>query len=663
MVPQKEKQATPLLLSPFSLGPFELRNRVVALPIHTGFALPDGRVSPWMLDWYARMADSGASLVVVANTAVSADGVVSGYNLRADRDDHIPGLGRLARTIKERGAVACIQLNHAGRFAKTARPLLPSPIIHSNLAFNVESLKAFMEFFPFEKRFRLTRHLYAQIKTWGSAMTEKDRDRVVRDFATAAARAWQAGFDMVELHGANGYLICQFLSSFTHRPSKADPGSGFALDIIRAVRRQIPGSFPIGFRLILREWVPGGIDLDQALAFAGLLEKAAVTYVSVSAGTYNSLFSPEVLKKTAAAAYLEADAAALRALCSIPVIIAGRVTRPAQGEALLRRGAADLIGIGRALRADPGWLHKAGKPDRKIIPCINCNHCLKQVVLEKGFACRQWSIQKQEKTKLAHQMLSRRFHPLWVMADRSDLDIFKAWMGLLLPKDKEKARISVLFLNPLVSDPEFNSLRKGFLSWLKGFVDPLGISSMPCDYSAFASEEDREKAVLEEVIQGCHGQVFLAAVPGQAWRERLLYRIRGRVLGLLSASRDRDRVVVPVDLSETALLVMQVVGQTLMARSGVHLDFVHVTDRDGRDISRRWKDCKAIAGLDEAVPLICIKGHGDVAAALTRHIRRGRYGTVAMGKRGISHMKRWLLGSVSAGVLRQLTHHSLFLID
>ncbi|MCK5099918.1 MAG: hypothetical protein KAR45_17540, partial [Desulfobacteraceae bacterium] len=212
-----DKNTYPILFSPLKVRKHLFDNRVVALPVHTGYAHTDGRVSSWMVDHYSKLAGSGVSMVVVANTAVSRDGSVSRFNLRADQDKFIPGLSKLAKTIKQKGAIACLQLNHAGRFAKTPRPLLPSPITHSNLSFNVESLKGFMEFFPFEHRFRLTQYFINLIKTWRQAMTKDDQERVINDFADAALRALKAGFDMVELHGANGYLLCQFLSPFTNK--------------------------------------------------------------------------------------------------------------------------------------------------------------------------------------------------------------------------------------------------------------------------------------------------------------------------------------------------------------------------------------------------------------------------------------------------------------
>jgi 2,4-dienoyl-CoA reductase (NADPH2) len=208
----KNRLGPPTIFSPFRLGSQQLKNRLVALPVYTGYAYPDGRVSPQLIDHYTKLAQSGVAMVVVANAAVTSDGVTSTYNLRIDRDDYIPGLTRLAKAIRQQGVIACLQLSHAGRFAKTEQPLLPSPIDSSNLAFNIEALKDFMNFFPLESRFKLTRDFLRQARHWRRAMTAADLERIIVKYGEAAVRAYCAGFDMIELHGANGYLICEFLS-------------------------------------------------------------------------------------------------------------------------------------------------------------------------------------------------------------------------------------------------------------------------------------------------------------------------------------------------------------------------------------------------------------------------------------------------------------------
>ena len=263
--------------SPLQVANRRLKNRLVALPVFTGYAFPDGRVSPKLIRHYRRLADAGAAMVVVANVAVHPGGTTSRHNLRIDRDDHIPGLQRLAAAIQSGGAHACIQLNHAGRFAKTAHPHLASPVNASHLAYNIAAMKNFMHAFPLEKRFGLTHSFLKQFNSWRRGMSTPQIEACIADFRSAARRAREAGFDMIELHGANGYLLCEFLSPAANRRSSGYGGSfanrtAFPLAVVRAIRSLRPDNFPLGYRLLLEEWVPGGIDLEDAVAFARLLE-------------------------------------------------------------------------------------------------------------------------------------------------------------------------------------------------------------------------------------------------------------------------------------------------------------------------------------------------------------------------------------------------------
>jgi 2,4-dienoyl-CoA reductase (NADPH2) len=179
----------PTIHTPLQMGPYRLKNRLVALPVFTGYANPDGCVSPLLLTHYTRLAASGVSMVVVANVAVSSDGVTSEFNLRIDADRYVSGLSDLAAAIRDQGALACIQLNHAGRFAKTEQPLLASPADASHLVHHMSALKGFMHAFPFEKRFGLTHFFLKQIAAWHRSMTEAQIDAVITQFGRAAMRA------------------------------------------------------------------------------------------------------------------------------------------------------------------------------------------------------------------------------------------------------------------------------------------------------------------------------------------------------------------------------------------------------------------------------------------------------------------------------------------
>ena len=668
---KKKKLKSDAIFSPFRLGPYQLKNRLIALPVYTGYAYPDGRVSPQLIGNYTKLAQSGAAMVVVANAAVAPDGATSTYSLRVDRDEYIPGLARLARAIKQNGAIACLQLNHAGRFAKTEKPLLPSPADSSNLAFNIEALKDFMNFFPLEKRFRLTRYFLKQANKWRRVITAEDMERILFSFGEAAARAYEAGFDVIEIHGANGYLLCGFLSPFTNRIRDGFGGSfqnrtAFPLAVLKEIQRKLTAGFPIGFRLMLREWVPGGIDLPEAVALGRLLEKEGITYLSGTVGSFNSIFFKDVVKKMAQPAYLRKDMEQLSREVGIATIISGRIIKPALANELLRKGAADLIGLGRSLRVDLDWIKKAGTQPRKIILCMNCNWCLKRVVLEQGFSCRRWPKPIQQRTDLDHQLLTRNYKELWVVADSNDLKLFKDALPALLPSSQlHPIPISTtFFFLHTGNDGEIsNNDREAFLKWGRKTLNSCGFSDAPIHYVVRSAKETCDKEILTEIKQGKYGVILIGKNRHQPWRERLLYQERGKVMALLGSSERQNRILVPIDLSENTLLILTFLRQLYIGRSEFELNFLHILTGPKKSAEHRWKELKKIIELDENIELQCIPRNNEISATILECVKAGSYGTIVMGKRGLSGIKRWLLGSVSSGVLRGLTQQSLFLVD
>ena len=656
-----------MLFESFPLGPVKLKNRMVAVPIFTGYALPDGRVSSLLIDHYAALAASGVAMVVVANTAVATDGVTSRFNLRADDDRFIPGLTRLARAIKRRGALACLQLNHGGRFARTAQPLLPSPVDRSNLVFNVSSLKDFMNFFPLERRFGLTQEFLRRIRTWNRAMTDQDRERIISSFGQAAVRARQAGFDLVELHGATGYLLNQFLSPLTHRAANGHElpfreRAHFPLAVLREVKNRLPDDFPVGYRLLLHEWVPDGIDLTESMALARLLKENGITYLSVSAGTYHSIFTAQVINKTARPAYLREDARALREILNVPIVMAGRIVKPALAEKLLQEGATDLIGLGRPLRVDPDWVNKA-KNGQSVQACVNCNSCLKRVILEKAFICARWPNWVQERTDLEHRLLTRgMYRVLWVATSRRDMEVFRAAMSRLTPS-RHGISSTLLFLEPEALDSGFESERNRTIRWAREIWDKRPFCGGVFNIVSRAARPPLDDLILSEVAQGDYGTVLLGRNPDEIWRERLVYRQRQRVLSLVGWHPQPNKVLVALDLSPASLLVMRFIDHALTGETDVQIRFVHMLEGPAETARRRWIELKKILGWNNERNIEFRPTSGRVAMDLLNAIEMDGYGTVVMGKRGLSGIKRWLLGSVSASVYRGLADQTMVLID
>jgi len=362
---------TDLLFSPFRLGSLTLANRIVCLPMYLAYPDPDNEVNSLVLDYYSEMADSGAGMVVVENCGVEPCGLGNPRSLLVSDDRFVPGLARLAEAIKTRGVPAVLQLHHAGRHAKRPDRIAPSAV-----------------------------------ETWGvvpRVMDQADIDRVVSAFADGAVRAKAAGFDAVELHGGMGYLLTQFLSA---RTNLRDDGYGgelvgrmrFPLEVFAAVREAVGDEFPVGYRFLADEYVPGGLTLDETRPFARELASAGATYLSVMAGCYDS--SPDYAEADHREAFMAPFAAAIKQeVPAMPVIAAGRIQRPETARAVLDDGAADLIGLGRIIFADPLWPKKAsGQIAEPITVCTpTCSLCFKRIIAQKPAYCARWSKERRER--------------------------------------------------------------------------------------------------------------------------------------------------------------------------------------------------------------------------------------------------------------------------
>jgi len=657
-----------VLFTPFQLGSHTLKNRLVALPVFSGYALSDGRASDLLLEHYAGLANSGVAMLVVANAAVSADGAVAVNNLRADRDEYLPSLARLAGTIRGRGALAVLQLNHGGRFAKTPQPLSPSAIDSAHMPFNIASLKDFMNFFPLEERFGLTRDFMQRLATWNRPLTAAERQRVIQDFGDAAGRACAAGFEAVELHGATGYLLTQFLSGFSHKDSSGAPMDfetrlRFPIEVVREVRRRLPAGVLLGWRLLLREWVPDGIGLEEALALAARLEAEGVDYFSPSVGTYHSMFTSEVRAFMAPPAYLRQDTLALKQRVRTPVIVSGRVLTPALAEELLAEGTGDLVGLGRVLRTDPAWVQKA-RSGGAVRTCRNCNLCLRRVVLDQGFVCMRWPHPTQTRTDFEQRFLKRDLdRNLWVVAAAADLDVLQTSAAAAMLPAQPAALTSVLFLRPGDRPEGFEERIPGFIAWVTAERRRRGLAENTLVHKILETEDPPDEAIGVELQQGGYGSVLLAGNPDEPWRERFLYRHRAKAVSLVGSHPRWPHVLVFLDLSLTSLFVLRNLEQSLMCNPAFHLDFIHVLEGAESAARRRWNEMQKILGWDKPAELDIVPMTSHAAESILGEVRQRDCGTVVLGKRGLSRIKRLFLGSVSAAVLHGLGDRTLVLID
>jgi len=365
----------PSLFSKITVGGKDLKNRLTMAPLYLGYAGEGGTVSELLLEHYRLMAKSGVAMVVVENATMDYHtGSGSNRTLRADTDENLKGLANLAETIKAQGTLACLQINHAGRFAMADPPLAPSAV-----------------------------------QTFGRvprALTIEEMRNICRKFAEAALRVKEAGFDMVELHGGTGYLLSSFVSPRTNKRDDEYGGSlenrqRFPLEVVNEVCSLV-GNFPVGYRFLADEWLPDGLKLVESVQYAKSLAASGVAYISVMGGTYESFFLPDVLRSSRKEGYMVHLAGAVKKEVEIPVIAAGRIATGAFAQRVLTEGKADLIGLARVLWADPEWPAKVREGrENEIIHCHpDCDEtCTKLVTKSKAAFCVRWPHEKLQEWK------------------------------------------------------------------------------------------------------------------------------------------------------------------------------------------------------------------------------------------------------------------------
>jgi 2,4-dienoyl-CoA reductase-like NADH-dependent reductase (Old Yellow Enzyme family)/thioredoxin reductase len=359
------------LFSPIKIGSLELPNRFVFAATSSELGDRDGYVHEDMAEYYAERARGGTGLIVVEATYIEQEGKRLHHNAMLHNDSYIPGLKKIADAIHDAGGKVALQLNHGGRESipeiSGSIPLAPSPI--------TSKFNAVGEPVPPKE------------------LTLSEIDRIVDRFAQAALRSKIAGYDAIELHGAHGYLIGQFLSPIANLREDAYGGNftrraRFYIEIIQATKKLVGQDFPIICRMNGRDIAPGGLELDEAVEIAKLLEKAGADSISVSGGIHSSRpYSIVPGMSVPRGCYVEFSEAVKKQV-KVPVMTVGRIHTPELAEEILNKGQADFICLSRALIADPYFPAKAkNNQSNRIVPCIACNECLATIHQDKGIAC------------------------------------------------------------------------------------------------------------------------------------------------------------------------------------------------------------------------------------------------------------------------------------
>jgi 2,4-dienoyl-CoA reductase-like NADH-dependent reductase (Old Yellow Enzyme family) len=334
------------LFTSLKIREIELKNRIVVSPM-CQYSAKDGHPQTWHLVHLGSRAVGGAALVIAEATAVQEHGRISLGDTGIYNDAHIASWKPIAEFIRASGAVPGIQLAHAGRKASTAAPWLGGkPVAIGDGGWEIVGPSAL----PFDTGYQTPR-----------ALSLPDIDEIIAAFRRAAERALAAGFELVEIHGAHGYLLHEFLSPFSNIRGDEFGGSlenrmRLALRVTQAVREVLPARLPLFFRVSATDWQEGGWDLEQSIELARRLKPLGVDVIDVSSGG-----NLPHAKIPVGPGYQVPFSEAIRSQAEIPTTALGMITDPVQAETILSTGQADLVVLARELLRDPYWPRRAAQ--------------------------------------------------------------------------------------------------------------------------------------------------------------------------------------------------------------------------------------------------------------------------------------------------------------
>ena len=357
------------LFSPGKIGTLVTKNRVIMPSMVRNYADEKGFVTPKYIANIERVARGGVGTICLEASFIRQDGKGFTHELGLHTDDVIPGLKLLVQAAHAHGVVIGPQLYHAGRqtSSKTTgmQPVAPSPIPDPTTNEMPKPLEI-----------------------------EEIRD-IVEAYAKAARRAQEADCDFVEIHGAHGYLITQFLSPFSNIRDDIygvteEGRMRFVSEVIRAVRKVVGPEFPVTIRISADEMVPNGLILEDSAKVSRRLEELGIDAIHVSSGNYASFNCGYMIAPMSMPDGLQVPFAEwIKSCVKIPVIAVGKIRSPAMADDIIRTGKADYVAIGRSLLADPDWPKKAeeGRVDQ-IRNCIACNEgCISRLFAQQDVWC------------------------------------------------------------------------------------------------------------------------------------------------------------------------------------------------------------------------------------------------------------------------------------
>lgn len=480
------------LFSPLKIKSMELANRAVMAPMGTNLGNEDGTVSEGNIAYLRRRAQGGPGLIITEVTAVHPSGLAINKELAAYDDRFIPGLKRLAQLAHAAGCKIALQLHHAGReslfLLKQGKAIAPSPI--RSLVFGLT---------PRE-------------------MTKEDIKEIIAAFGAAALRAKHAEFDAVEIHGAHGYLLTQFLSPLANQRQDEYGGSltnraRFIIEAIEEVRRRVGEDFPISLRLSIEEFIKGGYTIEEMQRVVPEFVNAGVDIIHASIGTHGS---PAGI--TSAPAEYEPGfntwrARKIKEVVEVPVIAVGRFTDPFLADEVIGRQEADLVAFGRQFLADPDFFIKAreGRAE-EILKCIACNQgCIERLLLGEGTI--RCAINPETGQEIIYPPgPASKPQKVWVIGGgpaglTAAYEAGRLGHQVTLFEKEEELGGQLRY----ASKPPFKEIYGEWIKWLSSQVEKKGVK-IKLNSAVTESLLDREKP--ESVILAQGGEKIIPQIPG-----------------------------------------------------------------------------------------------------------------------------------------------------
>ena len=346
-----------LLFETIQFGTLKLNNKIVIAPMCQYSATEQGEVTYWHEQQWANYALSGAGLCIIEATAVQPEGRISYADLGLWNDLQRAQIKALLAKVKSLSPMPFgIQLAHAGRKASTDKPWAGKDQFKPEEAHGWQTVSAS------DLPFNPTDHP-------PHALSKDEIQKVIQDFADAAVRAVDAGFDIIEIHAAHGYLLHQFMSPLSNKRTDEYGGSfenriRLALEVLQAIKNAVPADYPVGVRISATDWIDGkdSWDVESSVGLSKALEQLGAVYIHVSSGGLHAQQQIEI-----GANYQVPFAEAIKKVVHIPVIAVGLITEAQQAEHILQTGQADAIGLARAMLYDPRWpWHAAATLDAHI---------------------------------------------------------------------------------------------------------------------------------------------------------------------------------------------------------------------------------------------------------------------------------------------------------